>query len=382
MGLFHVLFWLSALYVAYIVALYPLFLNYLARHFARPVRRAPITPSASIILATHNGAAFLHEKLESIFALEYPLDRIEVIVIDDGSTDRSLEFLRGYGRRIKIIATQKSGKAVALNRGIDVASGDILVLTDVRQRLAPDSLRLLMENFADPTVGAVSAELQIQSGQSTAQENIGAYWKYERWIRLNLSLIDSIFGASGSYYALRRELAVSLPANTLLDDMYLPLAAYFQGFRLLVDPRAKMFDFPTSLSTEFGRKVRTLAGNYQILWAYPQLLGPANRLWFHFVSYKFGRLLLPFALIVAALSSLLAGGVFAWLGASTQIAIYGAALLDPRIPEKTPLKKLTSPIRTFVVMMLATLCAVSIWFVPPERLWRTTTRVVRRDVAI
>jgi hypothetical protein len=141
-----------------------------------------------------------------------------------------------------------------------------------------------------------------------------------------------------------------------------------------------MFDYPTDLGTEFGRKVRTLAWNYQILRAYPQLLGPKNRLWIHFVSYKFGRLLLPFLVLAAAISGLLAGG---WLGvfsAAVQVIAYGAALLDPKIPERTLFKKLTSPIRTFIVMMLATMCAVSIWFVPPERLWRTT-RVVRHDVA-
>ena len=120
------------------------------------------------------------------------------------------------------------GKAGALNQGLAVATGQILVLTDVRQRLAPESLRLLTENFADPRVGTVSAELQILSGKSNEEADTGAYWKYERWIRLNLSAIDSIFGASGSYYAIRRELAVPIPQSTLVDDMYLPLHAFFR----------------------------------------------------------------------------------------------------------------------------------------------------------
>jgi hypothetical protein len=141
-----------------------------------------------------------------------------------------------------------------------------------------------------------------------------------------------------------------------------------------------MFDYPTSLSTEFSRKVRTLAGNYQILKAYPQLLGPQNRLWLHFWSYKFGRLLLPFALLLASISSLLAGAGFAVFGMAVQVVIWTAFLLDPAIPERTLVKRLTSPIRTFVVMMAATLCAASILFVPPERLWKTT-RVVRGDAA-
>jgi cellulose synthase/poly-beta-1,6-N-acetylglucosamine synthase-like glycosyltransferase len=361
----------------YIIALYPLLLSAVAKRFARPVRRQAFTPTVSVILAVHNGAAFLKQKLDSIFALEYPPDLLQVIVVDDGSTDDSREIISAYGAPVQYVLGEKAGKAVALNRGINAADGEILVLTDVRQVLEPQSLKLLLENFADPAVGAASAELQIRSGHSTAQENISAYWKYERWIRLNLSSIDSIFGTTGAFYAIRRELAIPIPENTLLDDMYLPLNAFFKRFRLVVDPRARMFDYPTSLSTEFSRKVRTLAGNYQILQSYPQLLGPQNRLWFHFWSYKFGRLLLPFALILASFSSLLAGGRFQVVSLVIQGGIAAAVLMDPFIPERTLVKRLTSPIRTFVVMMAATLCAASILFVPPERLWKTT-HVVRR----
>jgi poly-beta-1,6-N-acetyl-D-glucosamine synthase len=380
MPLARILCWTCCLYAVYIVALYPLLLSLLAKWRARPIQRRPWSPNVSVVLATHNGATFLKEKLDSIFDLDHPPDRLQVIVVDDGSTDATREILAGYDRPFQVLYTEKSGKAVALNRGISLATGEILVLTDVRQRLETHSLRFLLENFSDPAVGAASAELQIKSGQSKAEENIGAYWKYERWIRMNLSAIDSIFGATGAYYAIRRDLAIPIPANALLDDMYLPLHAFFQGFRLVVDPRARMFDYPTNLSTEFSRKVRTLAGNYQILKTYPQLLGPKNRLWLHFWSYKFGRLLLPFALLLASISSLFAGGRFAILALALQIGIWAVVLLDPYVPERTLLKRLTSPIRTFVVMMIATLCAASILFVPPERLWKTT-RVVRRDAA-
>ncbi|HEX4772097.1 MAG TPA: glycosyltransferase family 2 protein [Bryobacteraceae bacterium] len=380
MPLSRILCLTCCLYAVYIVALYPVLLSILAKRRARPVQKGSFTPPVSVVLATHNGAPFLKDKLDSILRLDYPPERLQLIVVDDGSNDATREILAGYDRPFQVLYNEKAGKAVTLNRGISVATGEILVLTDVRQRLESQSLRLLLENFSDPAVGAVSAELQILGGQSMAEENIGAYWKYERWIRLNLSAIDSIFGATGAYYAIRRELTVPIPANTLLDDMYLPLNAFFRGFRLIVDPRARMFDYPTSLSTEFSRKVRTLAGNYQILKAYPQLLGPQNRLWLHFWSYKFGRLLLPFALLLASISSLLAGAGFAVFGMAVQVVIWTAFLLDPAIPERTLVKRLTSPIRTFVVMMAATLCAASILFVPPERLWKTT-RVVRGDAA-
>jgi poly-beta-1,6-N-acetyl-D-glucosamine synthase len=379
MPLAQIVFWIAIAYTIYIIVLHPLLIAGLARIRPRPVARKPQTPSASFVIAVHNGEAFLAGKLESIFRLDYPQEQLQIIVVNDGSTDRTAEIAESFRNRITLIHSPKAGKSAALNQGIKRATRELLVLTDVRQRLAPDSLRYLAENFADLSVGAVSAELQIQAGSSNEEADTGAYWKYERWIRLNLSAVDSIFGATGSYYAIRRELAVPIPPDVLVDDMYLPLAAFFRGYRLIVDRRAKMYDFPTNLSTEFGRKVRTLAGNYQILARYPALLTPKNRLLFHFISYKLGRLLLPFALLAAAVSSLLAGGTLAILSGAAQAGIYSAALLDPKISPKNPLKRLTSPIRSFLAMMAATTCAVSIWFVPPEKLWKPTY-VSQRDI--
>jgi poly-beta-1,6-N-acetyl-D-glucosamine synthase len=375
--LLWIVFLLSLFYTLYVIVLYPILIHLLARIRPKPVKRGPYFPSVSIILATHNGAAFLREKLESIFALNYPSDKIEVVLVDDDSVDSTPEIAAEFAGRIHFLRIPKSGKAGAVNHGIATASGEVLVLTDVRQKLDPESLRFLTENLADPSVGVVSAELQIREGSSHEEANTGAYWKYEKWIRLNLSALDSIFGATGSYYAVRRELAIAIPKNTLCDDMHLPLHAFFCGYRLIVDRRAKMFDYPTGLASEFGRKVRTLAGNYQIIRNYPRLLSPANRMLPHYLSYKLGRLLLPFALIACSVSSLLTGGKFAWFSAIVQATVYALAFLDPKISAGSPIKRLSSPIRSFLVMMLATLCAVSIWFVPAENLWKPT-RVSRK----
>src|SRR5208337_4732296 len=108
----------------------------------------------------------------------------------------------------------------------------------------------------------------------------------------------------------------------LLDDMYLPLAAFFKGYRLILEPRAEVLDYPTSRSVEFRRKVRTLAGNYQILLAYPALLGPQNRMWFHFISYKFARLVLPWLLVVLFLSSCFLPSLWKWAAVGAQGLFY------------------------------------------------------------
>jgi hypothetical protein len=251
-----------------------------------------------------------------------------------------------------------------------VATGDILVMTDVRQELEAESLARLLENFADADVGVASGELVIRSGENSEQASTGLYWRYELWLRLQLSARDSIFGATGAYYAIRRSLAVDIPPGTLLDDMHLPLAAFFRGYRLIVDPRARMFDQPTSLEGEFARKVRTLAGNYQILRHYPGLLIPGkNRMWFHYLSYKFGRLLLPFALLGIAVLSFLLPAPWSLLMLAAQAVFYGLALADIWIPE-CQIKRVTSVARTFVTLMAATLMALSIFFVPSGELWK------------
>jgi hypothetical protein len=139
---------------------------------------------------------------------------------------------------------------------------------------------------------------------------------------------------------------------------------------VILDEKARAYDQPASLRTEFRRKVRTLAGVYQLIAAYPQLLGPRNRMWLHFMSHKFGRMLLPWALIVVAIASI----PLPWPILGAQAAFYLAALLDLAVPERWPLKRLTSPIRTFVVLMAASACAIAIAFVPARVLWGQTRR--------
>ncbi len=338
------------------------------------MQRAPIRPSVSIIVAVHNGEAFLADKLKSILALEYPRDRMQVIVASDGSTDRTDAIAEGFASQgVRLLRLARAGKPAALNAAIPTASGEILVLTDVRQVLAPDSVALLVESFADPEVGTVSGELVIRKGTTEEESDIGLYWRFETWIRDRLASIDSMFGATGPFYAMRRELAVPIPPDMLLDDMYLPLAAFFRGYRLVVDMRARAYDYPTALDTEFRRKVRTLAGNYQILLAYPSLLGPGNRMWLHFVSYKFGRLLLPWSLIAIAVSSPWLPSPWNIIVVAGQAVFYGLAALDFVLPAGVLLKRLCSPIRTFVTMMIAAIRALSVFFVPARSLWKVTS---------
>lgn len=366
---------LSFAYVVYILFGYPLLLALITEKIERPIQRGPVNGSVTFLVAVYNGEAFLEAKLRSILALAYPREKMEIIVCSDGSTDRTEEISRRMASDgVRLLALPRAGKSAALTKGIEEAHGEFLVFTDVRQHLPPESLALLLENFADPMVGVASGALNILDPATHEEADTGLYWRYELWIRDRMSRIDSIFGATGAYYIMRRQLAVPIPAGTLLDDMYLPLAAFLHGFRLVVDTRAKAFDSPTGLDAEFRRKVRTLAGNYQILAAYPRLLGPGNRMWFHFWSHKFGRLLLPFALIVMFAASFGLPAPWSYVAVGSQLAFYALALADRWIGQGFPLKRLTSPIRTFVTLMAAGVWALSVFFVPSESLWKQTKR--------
>jgi cellulose synthase/poly-beta-1,6-N-acetylglucosamine synthase-like glycosyltransferase len=365
-----VVFLACLLLILYFLGGYPLLLAVLSRRFARPIRRGPFRPSISIVIPVYNGERFIADKLNSVFALDYPRELMQVVVVSDGSTDRTDKIASSFPG-VLLLRQERSGKPAALNRAFPEATGEILVLTDARQVLETNSVSRLLENFADPAVGVASGELKIRAGASRDEADIGLYWRFESWMRNSLSSLDSMFGATGPFYAIRRKLFVPIPPDNLLDDMFLPLSAFFKGYRLVVDCRAIAWDYPTSVDAEFQRKVRTLAGNYQILGAYPRLLG-RNRMWLHFVSYKFGRLLLPWLLLAVGVSSFWLPDPLRIVVIASQAALYLVAALDGSIPQKSFLKRISSPARTFVVMMVAVVWALKVFFVPARSLWKVT----------
>jgi cellulose synthase/poly-beta-1,6-N-acetylglucosamine synthase-like glycosyltransferase len=356
-----------------------LLLALLARWRPCPVLKAPRQAKVSVILPVRNGERWIGAKLESILALNYPAELMEILVVSDGSTDRTDSIVRGASRRagpkgcdLELIQVPPQGKAEALNAGLERASGEILFFTDVRQTLHRESLRNLVDCFADPAIGVASGELVIREGAGLEEASVGLYWKYEKWIRKQLSSVDSVMGATGCIYAMRRSLATRLPPDTLVDDMYLPLGAFFRGYRIILDESALAYDYPTQLSSEFRRKVRTLAGVYQIVGQYPALLGPSNRMWVHFFSHKLARLLMPYALIAAAAASFGLPPLWGRYVLGAQALFYAMAVADWWLPGGSPFKRITSPVRTFTVLMAASLCAGSILFLPGRYLWKET----------
>ena len=327
-------FWCAACLMLYTYVGYPVWMYLRSRVRPRPQRQDSILPTVSIIIAVHNGAALLRQKVADLLGLDYPQNRIEIEIVSDGSTDGTDDILTEFrDPRIRCFrCPEHCGKAAALNIGMHSATGEILLFLDIRPSIESGALQLLISNFADPRVGCVAGELVLRDdGHDAGAKAVGGlYWRYEQWIRDCEAKVDSPLGVYGGFYAIRRKLASELPQGTILDDMLQPLSVIRQGYRSVLDLRARVYDtWPKSLRGEFHRKVRTLAGNFQLLQLAPWLLSRQNRLRFELISHKLMRLLVPLLLVMLLVSSaLLAKRSQLYMGAlAGQIAFYALAAM-------------------------------------------------------
>lgn len=299
------LFWFALCALFYIYAGYPLLVAVRAKGFPRPVKKQPYRAPVSVLISVYGEAAQLERKLASLFASDSADLIKEVLVGSDGSTgDVAGAVARAGDARIRLFAfSERRGKPSVLNDLMASCSGEIVVLTDARQELHPRALLALLENFSDSTVGVVSGELVFVTaeGDTTAARGIGAYWRYEKWIRRSEAAFGSVPGATGALYAIRRALLQPLPPNTLLDDVAIPLRAIQQGYRCVFESRAEAYDRPETDPRKEGlRKRRTIAGNIQLIRLWPWLLNPLrNPAWFAFFSHKLLRLTSPLLLLLA-----------------------------------------------------------------------------------
>lgn len=304
----RIVLWLSMVGILYAYLGYPAMIWMLARLRPRPWTVKPISPSVSIVLAVHNGAALLTQKIRHLLDLDYPGIK-EIIIVSDGSTDGTAELLASQHdpRLATLILNEHGGKAVALNAGMAKATADVILFVDIRPEIAPGAIQQLVSNFADPKVGCVAGELMLRKeGHDTATMAVsGVYWRYEKWIRTCESICGSPVGVYGGFYAIRRELAVPQPAGIILDDMFEPLAIIRKGFRSVIDSKAFVYDtWPKKIEEEFHRKVRTLAGNFQLFCLAPWTLAPRNPVFFQLVSHKVMRLVVPYLLVLLLGSAL------------------------------------------------------------------------------
>lgn len=302
----EILFWLALFLTFYAYLGYPLLLGLLGKIVRRPVAMTATAylPDITVIIPVHNEERVIDAKLGNLDTLDYPRDRLTILIVSDGSTDQTRQRVLGYrgDLRIRFLElAQRQGKAAALNLGLQNTSSEIVVFSDASIMLASDALKRIVQPFEDATIGCVSGEDHIPGGGGE-----GLYGQYELYLRNLESRVSSIAGASGSFYAMRTRLCKPfLPG--LAPDFLSVLVTVEQGYRAITEPRASgTMSSTKSTRGEFQRKVRTLIRGMTALWYARGLLNPFRSGMFALIlwSHKLMRWLVPFFLLALLLTNI------------------------------------------------------------------------------
>jgi cellulose synthase/poly-beta-1,6-N-acetylglucosamine synthase-like glycosyltransferase len=333
-------FWASLVSVGYAYVGFPVIavVRGLLRHEKRHDDTA--TPTVSVVIPAHNEGAVISRKLENVLALDYPRDRLAVVVASDGSTDdTAAQVLAAGSDRVRLLDLPRRGKGPTLNDAVAASPGEILVFTDADVVTPPDVMRHLVAPFADPRVGAVAAEKRDRDHGGAAR----ALWRARRTVRRMLSRGGSVSGAQGHLYALRRELYRPL-APDVVDDFAIPAQALLAGRRLVYAPGAVVSPLPGAFATDapraaqFRRRVRLTALWLRAVWAARELLNPLHHGFFAFqlLSHKLLRRLLfvPLIALVPASAALRHRDRFYGAAMVAQLAFHGVALVVAALPRR------------------------------------------------
>ena len=377
------IFWLCTCLVAYAYVGYPLLVATLARRRGRNPdsnHQTPDFPPLTVVVCAYDEEARIAARIADILAQDYPARHLRVLVVSDGSRDLTAEVAAtsaAFDDRIRVLALPRNvGKAAALNAAMAQVDTPLVAFTDARQRYAAGALQALIAPFEDPHVGAVTGELVIlDTSTRTDQEapEDGLYWRMEKRLRADEARLGWLHGVSGSVYALRSRLFKEIPAGTILDDMWVPLQVTLAGRWVWMARDAIAYDQASAnASEEFSRKLRTLAGNWQLIARLPILLHPwRNPVFFAWFSHKLLRLLVPWALLLALLASALLPGGFFRFALIAQLSAYVLATIGLRLPTLARRIPLSSAAGTFLMLNLASLLSLPASLsADSSRLWK------------
>ena len=336
-----IVFWASLGALVYVYAGYPLVLVLLSLFSRRQKAEPGFTPFLSVLIAAYNEGGGIRRKLEQTLALDYPADKIEIIVLSDGSTDQTDEIVRSFpDPRVRLLqVTGRKGKTNAQNEGVKIARGEVLIFSDATTIYHSQALRYLASNYADPHVGAASGRYQYLDPQGTSPTGLGtvAFWNYENFIKAMQSRIRTISGCCGCIYSVRRGIYTPL-APDVISDLVQPLHVIRKGYHVVFDDRALAYEETTqSTSEEFAMRVRVVTRGIRGVLSVSELLNPlrfgsvAFQLW----SHKVLRWLVPFILFL-----MLAANLMLW-----QLPDYRLFLLAQAVFYATTILSLVIPIQ-------------------------------------
>ncbi|MFQ5853050.1 MAG: glycosyltransferase family 2 protein [Candidatus Binatia bacterium] len=377
------IFWLSAAGLFYTFIGYPLMMAIMAWARPRSMLKKAVTPKVSLVVTAHNEEVVIREKIENGLALDYPRERLEIIVASDCSTDRTNQIVSEYaskGVRLAVLDERK-GKTAAQNLAVSKADGEIIVFSDASTLLHPDAIRKMAQNFGDPTIGCVSGEdKSINSRDGRRIEDEGLYVRYEMLIRRWESRVGSIVGASGCLYGVRRSLWRQ-PEEFLVVDFTTPLDVREQGFRILAEPEAVAYvKTVASSGEEFARRVRTASRGQLGLLYKRQLLNPFRFGFFsiQLFSHKLLRFCAPILLILLLIAngSLVSESVIYAVSMALQGAFYATAWIGFLLKDRPNRIRVFSLPFYFVMVNWAILVAwTRVFLGKTDAMWIPSRRV-------
>ena len=307
--MFGILFWVSVVFVLYVYVGYPALITLLAR-VVKPLTYQPdFRPTLTLFFAAHNEEKVLDRKLQNCLALDYPRSLLQILLVDDGSSDRTAEIARCHATHgVELVSfSQRRGKLSALTEALKQVRGEIILFSDADNFYTADTLRTLVKYFSNPRIGCVSGGRNV-IGETHLGHAEGLYWKYEEYIKRQESRAGSCVGVAGDLLAVRRSLYVPPPQGIINDDFYTGLTVIKQGYRVVYAPDARS-SHPVAGSEmgEVERRARMVAGRYQAIFSGWTMLPWRNpvAVW-QIISHKYFRPLVPFAMIAAMLANLLA----------------------------------------------------------------------------
>ena len=261
------LFWGSLGALAWTHVGYPAAAAALARLRPRPVRKEDVTPEVTVVVAAHDEQAVIGRRVENLLETDYPAEKLGIVVASDGSTDRTDEIVEEIAAKtpaVRLLRSERAGKATAQNRAVESSSSEIVAFSDANSRWEPDALRKLVRSFADPEVGYVCGQLRLESADGANQE--GLYWRYELWQRESESAIGSITAGNGAIYAVRRSDYVGWGDPRIGHDFGLPFRLVQRGRRAVYEPDAVAWEKPArDAEDEYRRKVRMMTRSWRPL---------------------------------------------------------------------------------------------------------------------
>lgn len=328
-------FWLSLAALVYLYAGFPLLVAIVGRLRRREVCTVAITPRVSVVIAAYNEEAVIADRLANVLALDYPPDRLQVLVAADGCTDATASIVEGYADNgVELLRLPRQGKIHALDAAVHQATGEVLVFSDANTMCDPHALRALVRNFADPEVGGVAGHTRyrLEVGSESSSRGERLYWDYDTWLKQLESWTGSVVSAHGGLYAIRRSLYRTVSDPAVTDDFAISTAVIEQGYRLVFEGAARATEFAVrETRREFRRRVRLMTRGLRAVWLRRRLLNPFRYGFYAVVlfSHKVARRLatVPLAVLAGASAHLAPTGLLYWGAALAQAVFYGAAIV-------------------------------------------------------